>query len=259
MADPNFLFEIPLYRTSGNNWAAVPVMAIDAESFFIQGGRGERKVFKDEELTPNENGKYIINIEYLDLKFFLPKVDLPKEVEFPAEILEARAHKRKENAIRKDAIFWNDYKGKRLFYYIKGEQLIIKLFGFDDAGKLITEPERETTSDKIEIVYGRPAVKATKLKLGHTHLELPGEVAQAFEKVLRAAELRTLALKPSGISMLNGLPYWRLSLEDIPAGMWNQVKSYFEDFGEEGTMQGWLTCEPDKVAGILNIPIEPGL
>lgn len=58
-------------------------------------------------------------------------------------------------------------------------------------------------------------------------------------------------LKPAGISMLDGKEYYRLSV-DIPAGMWNQVKSYFEDFGQEGTMQGMLTCEPGKVAEALN-------
>lgn len=123
MADPNLLFEIPLYRMSGNNWAAVPVMAKDDATFYILGGRGERKYFKDEDLKPNTEGKYIINIEYLDLKRFYPNVDLPKDVEFPAEILASRAHKRKENAIKKDAIFWEDYKGKRLFYYLEGETL----------------------------------------------------------------------------------------------------------------------------------------
>ena len=94
-----------------------------------------------------------------------------------------------------------------------------------------------------------------KLKLGHPYLELPGEVVQAFEKVLRAAELRKLALVPGGISMLNGLPYYKLNT-DIPADMWNNVKSYFEDFGQEGTMTGFLTCEPGKVAEILRISIE---
>jgi len=41
---------------------------------------------------------------------------------------------------------------------------------------------------------------------------------------------------------------------DIPAGMWNQVKSYFEDFGnDEGIMTGWLTCRPEAVREILKI------
>lgn len=172
------------------------------------------------------------------------------------EILEERARKRKENAIRRDAIFTQDYKEKRLFYYIEGEKLIIKLFDIDEEGKLIPEVRRETTADKIEIIHNRKAVNVKKLKLGHPYLELPGEVAQKFEKVLRAAELRTLTLKPAGISMLDGKKYYKLSLQNIPAGMWNQVSGLFIDFGQEGTMTGFLTCEPGKVAEILRISIE---
>jgi hypothetical protein len=255
MADPNGLYSIKLYRMgNSNNFHSIPVMAIDDSSFRIASGRG-KIILRDEDLKPNEEGKYIIDLAPLDLKFFYPNVDLPKSFEMPVEVLEARAHKRKVNAIRKDSIFELDYKNKRLFFYIEGEKLIIKLFGFDDTGKMITEPERETTADKIEIIHNRKAVNVKKLKLGHPYLELAGEVVQAFEKVLRAAELRKLALVPGGISMLNGLPYYKLNT-DIPADMWNQVKSYFEDFGQEGTMTGFLTCEPGKVAEALKIPIE---
>jgi hypothetical protein len=256
MADPNGLYKIKLYRMgNSNNFHSIPVMAIDDSSFKIASGRGQI-ILRDEDLKPNEEGKYIIDLAPLDLKFFYPNVDLPKSFEMPIEVLERRAHKRKVNAIRKGAIFEQDYKNKRLFFYIEDEKLIIKLFSFDDAGKIITEPERETTADKIEIIHNRKAVNVKKLKLGHPYLELPGEVAQKFEKVLRAAELRTLTLTPAGISMLDGKEYYKLSLANIPAGMWNQVKSYFEDFGQEGTMQGMLTCEPRKVAEILKISIE---
>jgi hypothetical protein len=255
MADPNGLYKIKLYRMgNSNNFHSIPVMAIDDSSFKIASGRG-KIILRDEDLKPNEEGKYIIDLAPLDLKFFYPNVDLPVSFEMPVEVLERRAHKRKVNAIRKDAIFEQDYKEKRLFYYIEGDKLIIKLFDIDEEGKLIPEVRRETTADKIEVIHNRKAVNVKKLKLGHPYLELPGEVVQAFEKVLRAAELRTLTLKPAGISMLNGKEYFRLSV-DIPAGMWDLVKSYFEDFGQEGTMQGMLTCEPGKVADILKIHAE---
>jgi hypothetical protein len=235
---------------------AIPVQALSDETITIASSRG-RITIRDEDLKTNEEGKYVIDLAPLELAWFYPNhTDLPKVYEVPAEVLEARAHKRKENAIRKDAIFEQDYKNKRLFFYIEGEKLIIKLFGFDDAGKMNTDPERETTADKIEIIHNRKAVNVKKLKLGHPYLELPGEVVQAFEKVLKDAELRTLTLKPAGISMLNGKKYYKLSLENIPVGMWNQVKNYFEDFGQEGTMTGVLTCEPGKVAEILKISIE---
>lgn len=258
MADPNGLCRIKLYRLgNSNNFQSVPVIAIDDESFKIVSARG-KIILRDEDLKPNEEGKYIIDLAPLDLKFFYPDVDLPKSFEMPVEILEERARKRKENAIKRDAIFTQDYKEKRLFYYIEGEKLIIKLFDIDEEGKLIPEVRSETTADKIEIIHNKKAVNVKKLKLGHPYLELPGEVAEKFEKVLKDAELRTLTLKPAGVSMLNGKEYYKLSLENIPEGMWNQVESYFEDFGQEGTMQGMLTCEPGKVAEILKISIEQG-
>ena len=251
MADAN---QLDLIWLPGKQ--AIPVQALSDETITIASSRG-RITIRDEDLKTNEEGKYVIDLAPLELAWFYPNhTDLPKVYEVPAEVLEARAHKRKENAIRKDAIFEQDYKNKRLFFYIEGEKLIIKLFGFDDAGKMNTDPERETTADKIEIIHNRKAVNVKKLKLGHPYLELPGEVVQAFEKVLKDAELRTLTLKPAGISMLNGKKYYKLSLENIPVGMWNQVKNYFEDFGQEGTMTGFLTCEPGKVAEILKISIE---
>jgi len=251
MADAN---QLDLIWLPGKQ--AIPVQALSDETITIASSRG-RITIRDEDLKTNEEGKYVIDLAPLELAWFYPNhTDLPKVYEVPAEVLEARAHKRKENAIRKDAIFEQDYKNKRLFFYIEGEKLIIKLFDIDEEGKLIPEVRRETTTDRIEVIHNRKAVNVKKLKLGHPYLELPGEVVQAFEKVLRDAELRTLTLKPAGISMLNGKKYYRLSLENIPAGMWNQVKSYFEDFGQEGTMQGMLTCEPGKVAEILKISIE---
>ena len=256
MADPNGLYRIKLFRIgNSNNFHSIPVIAIDDSSFRIVSERG-KIILRDEDLKPNEEGKYIIDLAPLDLKFFYPTIDLPTSFEMPVEILEERARKRKENAIRKDAVFEQDYKEKRLFYYVGDEKLIIKLFDIDEKGKLIPEVRRETTADKIEIIHNRKAVNVKKLKLGHPYLELPGEVAQKFEKALKDAELRTLTLKPAGISMLNGKKYYKLSLENIPAGMWDLVKSYFEDFGQEGTMTGFLTCEPGKVAEILKISIE---
>ena len=144
MADPRGLYSIKLCRMgNSNNFHAIPVIAIDDSSFMIASSRG-KIILRDEDLKPNEDGKYIINIESLDLKYFYPNVDLPKSFEMPLEVLERRAHKRKVNAIRKDAIFEQDYKEKRLFYYIEGEKLIIKLFDIDEEGKLIPEVRRET-------------------------------------------------------------------------------------------------------------------
>jgi len=41
--------------------------------------------------------------------------------------------------------------------------------------------------------------------------------------------------------------------------MWSYVGGYFEDFGNEDELNGWLSCNPGKVAEILNIEISEGL
>jgi hypothetical protein len=121
------------------------------------------------------------------------------------------------------------YQEKRLYFYIQDDKLIIKLFGLKDDGKLNTE-----------------------LKLGHPCLALDEAVINAWEPVLLAKKLRTLALVPAGISQLNGKEYYKFN-QDIPAGMFNKVKQFYEDFGTEGNMQGLLTCYPDQVKTILKI------
>lgn len=250
VADPRLLHEIPLYQMGGsNNWMSIQVTALDDESFTILGSRGVRKVFRDEDLKTEKNGKHIINIEYLDLKFFFPNVDLPKTFEMPREILEARKEKRRLNALAKDAIFVksdieNPDAGK-MYFYLNGDKVRI----FNDADK------KEAIADNIEVIYGKKAVKVEGLDLGHAHLELLAKVAGPFEKVLRETELSKLALVLRGKSLLNGLEYYGFNM-DAPDEMWSQVQGYFEDFGNEGDMTGFLTCYPDKISEILRIPIQ---
>lgn len=233
------LFEIPLYRLGdSNNWMTIPVMAIDSESFRVFGGR-EDLVLRDEDLKPNKEGKFRINIESLDLKFFYPNVDLPKEFEMPVEVLEERRKKRMLKNLAKNAIAIIPYQSASMYFYIENEKLRILHKG------------NETTAEAIEIIHNRKAVNVEALKLGHPYLELPLNVATAFEKVLQEKELRTLALVPVGKSLLNGKKYFKLNM-DVTAAMWNQVKTDFEDWGE---IEGKVTCSPSKVSEILKIPI----
>ena len=63
MADSRTLYEIPLYRMgNSNNWMKLPVLATSYESFRIETARSVLH-FKDDDLKPNAEGKYIINIE----------------------------------------------------------------------------------------------------------------------------------------------------------------------------------------------------
>lgn len=249
--DPNTLFEIPLYRVSNlNNWFTIPVVSLDDETIQVLGGRGKPLILKDSELKPNKEGKYIINIEQLDLKFFLPEVDLPKEFEMPAEVMEARTQKRNEARIKQNMIDSLTYKGKKLYFYLEGDILIIKMFGFDEKGKLRAEaPEKALKIDKIEKIHNKKAVNIEELELGHPYFALPESVIQAFEEVLLEKQLKTLKLQKAGVSKLNGETYYKLNMEvsELPAGLWTQIKTAFEDFGEEGEPKGLLTQNKNYV------------
>lgn len=247
MVDARTLYEIPLYRMeTSNNWMSAHVHALDDETFTILGGRGERKVFRDVELKHEKNGKCIINIEYLDLKFFYPNVDLPKEFEMPLEILEARKEKRRLNALAKGTLFVDHSVDPIRYYYLESEEL------------RVLQGKNEITSKTIEIKYGRRAINAKGLKLGHQFLELPTEVAQQFESVLKAQELKNVKLILVGTSTLDGKKYHRLTVP-LPEEQWDIVKTHFVFFEGNDELQGWLTCEPGEVAEILNIETVEGL
>ena len=241
--DSNFLCLIPIYQL-GNNWQGVKVSAIDDEKFEMMNPFSlyrERLVFVDEELTPDKNGKVIIDITPLKLNPEYNNCKTPKTFEMPAEILAARKEKRRLKALAENAVFIDGTKKPRMYFFIEN-------------GKLrVLQGEREALAEKIELIHKKQAVNAESLDLGHPYLELPAEVAQKYEKVLLEKRLQKLTLIKSGKSLLNGLDYYRLNME-ITAHMWEMVKTYFEDFGTETDMSGFLTCQPVRVAEILGIP-----
>jgi len=236
----NFLYLIKLYKL-GDNWQGVQVNAIDDEKFEMMNPFSlyrERLVFVDGELKADENGKVIIDITPLKLKAEYNNFETPKSFEMPAEILEARKEKRKLKALANNSIYIDNDK---IYYYIENEKL------------RICQGEKEAIADKIEIIHGKKAVNVESLALGHPYLELPVDVLHKFEKLLNEKKLMNLALVPAGKSLLNGLEYHKLNM-DIPVHMWSRVSGFFEDFGTEGDMTGFLTCKPESVAEILGIP-----
>lgn len=241
--DPMMLYQVPLWQQPGtNNWFTLPVMALDDERFRIFSRYGEL-VFRDEDLKPDHNGKIIINIEHLRLSYGGSNEYLPQEFELPLYVLEKRREKRRLKALAKDAVFIDRNRDPWIYYYIEDSRL------------RILSGDKEATADQIETVYGRPAVKVEALDLGHLYLELPEDVAQKFEKVLLEKALKSLTLVPVGVSLLNGLNYYGFNM-GIPNHMFNPVKQYFSWFGDVGELKGWLTCYPEKVAGVLGIPIQ---
>jgi hypothetical protein len=89
------LYQIPLYKMgNSNSWMSIPVLATSDESFKIQTAQSVRH-FKDEDLKPNADGKYIINIENINVGSNPGKI---KEFEMPLEIMEHRKERRRLNA-----------------------------------------------------------------------------------------------------------------------------------------------------------------
>ena len=206
----------------------------DYYKMFLQ-SNGKTITVNDMELIERDGKKYA-NIKDLNLDI--------REVEIPGDIAEMRAQKRQEAALEKGAIHIDRSVNPVRYFYLIGDSL------------RVLQGEKEIIADKIEIVHGRKAVNVESLDLGHPYLELPGEVEKAFSKVMKEAELRTLALIPVGTSLLNGLDYYGFNI-NVPESVLKQVKACCEFFDtEEGDIQGWLTCDPVRVSEILKIPIE---
>lgn len=216
-------------------------MLSDNNSTFVIETYQYRETFRDEDLNLVE-GKVMIDLRRFGFgKFFNT---YPDEFEMPVEILERRALRRKETSLEHGALYVDKSVNPVRYYYLDGQKL------------RILQGEKEVTVDKIENVYGKPAIKAEGLELGYTHLALPEKVIEAFEKVLMEKELQKLALVFKGKSAVDGREYYGLNMEPSE-GQWSWVQKHFVDFGTtDKILNGWLTWDPQVVAKILEIPIE---
>ena len=166
-----------------NNWMKIPVLATSYEPFRIQTARNVLH-FKDEDLKPNAEGKYIINIEQIDLGQNCGDI---KEFEMPLEVMESRKEMRRLNALEKNTIFIDSLVDPIMYFYLEG-------------GKLrVLQGEKEVIVDHIEILYGEKVVNVDGLDW-QPYLRLPAKVAETFEKALREKELERLALVLRGKS-----------------------------------------------------------
>jgi hypothetical protein len=224
-----------------NNWMTLPVMSTSAESFKIQTARSTLH-FNDEDLKPNAEGKYIINIEKIDLGSNCGTI---KEFEMPLEIMEHRKERRRLNALEKNTIHIDSSVDPILYFYLEGDKL------------RILQGEKEVIIDHIEILYGKKVVNVDGLDW-QPYLELPANVVEPFEKALREKELERLSLVFRGRSRLDGWDYYGFNM-DPSNEQWSTVQQYFVGFGtDDETLYGWLTWNPKVVANTLGIPIEAG-
>jgi len=220
--------------------------AIDDDRFQISSAIGILN-FTDEELKKDKTGRYMIDISSL-------RLGNVTEVEVPKYVLEKRAQKRLENAITKGAIEIQDYKGKRLYYYLENEKLIVKMFGVDDAGILKADkPEAEISSEEILVKQGHKVIPADEFKavFGHEFLIVPPAVLKKWEPILKAKELSKLSLIPAPASLTDDEKYYKLNMEVEP-DVFKRVQHLFINWNEDGL----VTCRPGEVAKILRIPIE---
>jgi len=250
MADAHTLYEIRLFkREKSDFWVKLQVVSINDGSFRIQTDPQvwacQVLTFKDKDFE-NTQGPIIIDLKPLDLERYYGETEIPTEFELPREILTERAEDQRLNALAKGSVFIDRSVDPIRYFYLENDRLRIK------------QGEKEATIDKLDIIYGEKAVNVEALELGHPFLRLPVPVARSFEEALKQYEQfhNTLAIR--GRSLLDGCDYYGLTVKPT-AGMWSKVKKYFVDFGtNEETLNGWLSRNPQVVAGILGIPIEAG-
>lgn len=212
-----------------------------------------KKVFRDEDLTENEEGKVIISLDGLGLDEIYNGRG-PREFEMPKEILAKRKQKRKEREIRKPAIAMKEYKGKLLYFYIEDEKIVIRMFGYDETGRLKAElPEKTIEISEIENVYNKKALNIEELGFGHSHIEAPQEVVEKFEEILHERRLKNLKLIKVRVNKFNGYEYYKLNtdISDLDEWTWRDCKKYFEYFEGDEKFNGWLTRYPNRVLKII--------
>lgn len=125
MADARLLHEIPLYRLVGSdNWVKIPVLSTGDGSFKVETGRSVLH-FKDDSIKPNAEGKYIINIEQLDLGSCCGDTKPPREFEMPSALLESRKERRQLNALEENTIYVDRSVEPIRYFYLESDKLRI--------------------------------------------------------------------------------------------------------------------------------------
>jgi hypothetical protein len=239
----NELFTIKIEQNT-----ATLALALNDNQFYVAANQ-RRVVFTDSKIKADADGKYIIDLSPLGLGI--------KETKVPKDVMERRAKIREVNTLEKNAIFIDRTVRPFRYFYREGGQL------------RVLQGDNQIIGG-VEIVYGKPVIKADSL-LGPEcpYLELPPEVVREFEGILEKKELQKvvskLTLSLAGKSLLDGKKYYGFQVDEkISQDGWNQVwnliKERFEFFEGDDNLQGWLTSEPGIVSEILGgIPVKADL
>jgi hypothetical protein len=162
-------------------------------------------------------------------------------IEIPAYILEGRDEYLKEIENSKGNIGSTETaQGKVYFYLTEDGKVRAKLGELEE----ITETFYTIEGKRVILFHG----------LDIPFVELPECVEKAYWQAKRKREHKNLHLVYAGRSLLTGKDYYRLSC-DVSRDTMNRVKEQFEYFepGDVGTLEGWLTSEPERVEQYLRI------
>lgn len=112
--------------------------------------------------------------------------------------------------------------------------------------------EIEETTDTFYTVEGKRIIIFPGLD--NPFVVIPEGVEKAYRQAKQEIEHKNLHLVYAGRSLLAGRDYYRLSCE-VSRDTLNRAQGKFEYFepGDLGTLEGWLTCDPEKVEEYLRI------
>jgi hypothetical protein len=162
-------------------------------------------------------------------------------IEIPAYILEGRDEYLKEIENSKGSIGSTETaQGKVYFFLTEDGKVRAKLGELEE----ITETFYTIEGKRVILFHG----------LDIPFVIIPDGVEKAYRQAKRKREHKNMHLVYAGRSLLTGKDYYRLSC-DVSRDAMNRVKEQFEHFepGDVGTLEGWLTSEPERVEQYLRI------
>jgi len=162
-------------------------------------------------------------------------------IEIPGYILEGRDEYLKEIENSKGNIGSTETAQGKVYFYLTEDGKVRAKFG-----------ELEETTDTFYTVEGKRVIIFPGLD--NPFVVLPEGVEKAYWQAKRKREHKNMHLVYAGRSLLTGKDYYRLSCE-VSRYTMNRVKEQFEYFepGDVGTLEGWLTADPEKVEEYLRI------
>jgi len=162
-------------------------------------------------------------------------------IEIPDTVLERKEEYLNEIEMSKGNIGSTETNQGKVFFYLTAEGLIKAKLG-----------EIEETTDTFYTVEGKRVMLLPGLDI--PFVVIPDGVEKAYRQAKQEREHKNLHLVYAGRSLLTNADYYKLSC-DVSRDTLNRAHGKFEYFepGDMGTLEGWLTCDPEKVEECLRI------